>query len=823
MAIELPLHSDPALAAAFRTHIETSSPADESFVRLTGLAARLLNAPGAFISLAYQDTHVCRSCTGLPESWKSQKQLALVQSLLGQVYESGQPLAIDDVQANAQMRKAGIAQPLLDELHIGACLAVPLATEDGRILGVIGVVDARARRWTSTEVEALGDLATAAACEIEMHIERAARRQAEALLIEASRKHDEEMRSDGDSLYRYLYENNPHPMFIYDIDTLGVVSANDAACRQYGYSREEFEHLSILDLQPAAKRESVLANVRAIVGPLRHPGRGTHARKDGTLIEVEVTTHDLTIEEHAARLVLALDITERVRSEEGLRRQKEILQTIFDHIPVMVAFFDSKGQLQLVNRHWEQTLGWTLAEAQQAADILGELYPQPEAAARVRDFIANPTFTWTDFATRVRDGSTIDTSWIQMPLSDGTGICLGLNVTDKKKLESQLMQAQKMEAVGRLAGGVAHDFNNMLTIVLGQCDLAAWTLSDNDPMNERIREIRKAGERAAALTRQLLIFSRKQVITTQLVDLGAVIESVDRMMRRVLGEDIELTTLQNNTLWPIFVDPGQMEQVIINLIVNARDAMPEGGRLTIETQNVTLDQDYCRLHPDATPGDYVRLSVRDTGIGIEEKNMEKIFEPFFTTKEEGKGTGLGLATVYGIVRQSGGHIEVESKVKLGAAFRIYLPRAVRPEAQAVPQFEKPKPKRGSETILLVEDNELVRDLAKSILEQYGYRVYEAANGEEALSLYEREQLHPDLLLTDVVMPAMGGRQLAENLIRQRPDLKVLYLSGYTDDSILRHKVSESRADFLHKPFTPESLAFKVREVLDSTGTNNRRG
>lgn len=821
MAIELPLHSDPALAAAFRSHIEISSPNDESFVRLTRLAMRLLNAPGAFISLADQDTRVCLSCTGLPESWKSQKQLALVQSLLAQVYEGGQALVIDDVRANAQMRKAGIAQPLLDDLNIGAYLGVPLATEDGRILGVIGVVDARARRWASTEVEALGDLAMAAACEIEIHVERAARRQAEALLIEAGRKHDEEMRNDSDLLYRHLYENNPHPMFIYDIDTLRIVSANDAARRQYGYSREEFEHLTILDLQPAAKRESVLANVRAIEGPLRHPGLGTHARKDGTHIEVEVTTHDLTIEDRASRLVLALDITARVRSEENLRKQKEILQTIFDHIPVMVAFFDSKGRLQLVNRHWEQTLGWTLAEAQHA-DILGELYPQPEAAARARDFIANPTSTWTDFSTQVRDGGTIDTSWIQMPLSDGTSICLGLNVTDKKKLESQLLQAQKMEAVGRLAGGVAHDFNNMLTIVLGQCDLASWTLSDNDPMNERIREIRKAGERAAALTRQLLIFSRKQVITTQLVDLGAVIESVDRMMRRVLGEDIELTTLQNSTLWPIFVDPGQMEQIIINLVVNARDAMPEGGRLTIETQNVALDDAYCRLHPDATPGEYVRLSVSDTGIGIEEKYIERIFEPFFTTKEEGKGTGLGLATVYGIVRQSGGHIEVESKLKLGAAFRIYLPRAVTPEAQAVPQFEKPKPRRGSETILLVEDNELVRDLAKSILEQYGYRIYEAANGEEALSLYEREQLHPDLLVTDVVMPAMGGRQLAENLTRQRPDLKVLYLSGYTDDSILRYNVSESRVDFLHKPFTPESLAFKVREVLDSNESNNRR-
>jgi two-component system cell cycle sensor histidine kinase/response regulator CckA len=380
--------------------------------------------------------------------------------------------------------------------------------------------------------------------------------------------------------------------------------------------------------------------------------------------------------------------------------------------------------------------------------------------------------------------------------------------------EDQLRQSQKLEAVGQLAGGVAHDFNNLLTVINGYSDLLMRRMSQGDEMRSKVEEIKKAGERAASLTRQLLAFSRKQVLQPKVLQLNAVVTDVEKMLRRLIGEDIDLITVLDPSLGQIKADPGQIQQVIINLAVNARDAMPQGGKLTIETRNVHLDNEFARKHATIRAGDYVMLAICDTGMGMDAETQARIFEPFFTTKEPGKGTGLGCATVYGIVRQSDGNIWVSSEPGKGTTFKVYLP-AVLNEAQSEIENETSAAlPQGREKVLLTEDEEPVRRLTKTILEINGYQVFEASDGDEALALHEKHRGEFDLIITDVVMPNMSGPQLAESLEAKSPGLKVLYLSGYTDDAIVRHGLLDQKVNFLQKPFTPDALLRKVREVLD---------
>jgi PAS domain S-box-containing protein len=384
----------------------------------------------------------------------------------------------------------------------------------------------------------------------------------------------------------------------------------------------------------------------------------------------------------------------------------------------------------------------------------------------------------------------------------------------EREKEEQLRQAQKMEAVGRLAGGIAHDFNNLLTAINGYSDLTLRRLPEGDPLRRNVEEVRRAGERAAGLTRQLLAFSRKQVLQPVVLDLNAVIAEMGRMLQRLIGEDVELRTTLDPQLGSVVADPGQIEQVIMNLAVNARDAMPSGGKLTVETGNVYLDEEYAARHVAVRPGAYAVLSVSDTGSGMDGATQARIFEPFFTTKELGKGTGLGLSTVYGIVKQSGGNIWVYSEVGVGTTFKIYLPRAASGSEEYRRGAEAEGTAGGRETILLVEDDEMVRSMTRIILSEHGYRVLEAANGAAALSLCERNEEPIRLLLTDVVMPGMSGRELADRLARTRPEVRVLFMSGYTDDAIVHHGVLDAGVAFLQKPFTPDALARKVRGVLD---------
>ena len=515
----------------------------------------------------------------------------------------------------------------------------------------------------------------------------------------AHRRAEKEL-SVAEAKYLAIFEASPLAMWVFDITTLAFVAVNEAAVRQYGYSRAEFMAMTLMGIAPEEDAEAVRKAVRA-EGASPGARIWRHKRKDGSIALVEIEAHDLLFAGRAARLVLVIEVTERMRVQEALRLTEE-----------------------------------------------------------------------------------------------------------------QLRQSQKMEAVGRLAGGVAHDFNNILSIILSYCGMTLGELREGDPIRDDIREIQKAGERAAELTKQLLMFSRHQLIERRVLDLTQVLIGMEKMIRRLLGADVEVTFLPAASTGKVIADAGQIEQVVMNLVVNARDAMPRGGKLVLETRNVELDEEYVRTHFGVLPGSYVLLALSDTGVGMSKDIQARVFEPFFTTKEKDKGTGLGLSTVFGIVKQSGGHVWLYSEPGQGTTFKIYLPRT------AVQNDEKPSVPpsggtgRGSETILLVEDDEQVRTVACSILRRNGYRVLEASNGGEALLSCEQHTATIHLLLTDVILPKVSGRQIAERLATLRPEMKVLFMSGYTDEAILQQGVLDSDVAYLQKPITPEKLTRAVREVLN---------
>jgi hypothetical protein len=491
--------------------------------------------------------------------------------------------------------------------------------------------------------------------------------------------------------YRMLFEASPLPMWVYDSKSLQFLAVNDAAIRHYGYTRHEFLAMTIKDIRPAEDVESVLASIQRSGGPgSPMPGTWRHRKKDGTIIDVEITAGRLMFEGRPAALVLSHDVTERLR------------------------------------------------------------------------------------------------------------------------LEERLSQAEKMEAIGRLAGGVAHDFNNLLTVISGYTEIL---LSRPEPSGgEQLREIAHAAEQAAALTRQLLAFSRRQVLHPVTLELNDIVAGMEPMVRRIIGDDVNVGVRLAPNLPAVEADRAQIERVILNLAANARDAMPHGGRLTIETAAVELDEDYVSSRGEGTPGPNVLLAVSDTGVGMSEEVQRHLFEPFFTTKEPGAGTGLGLATVFGVVKQSGGSIYVYSEEGRGTTFKIYMPAAAgSAEPTAVPDAAA---ELGSETVMLVEDDESVRNLVRTMLETKGYRVLAAAGADEAERLCTEDNCPVDLLLTDVVMPEVNGRVLAERLSERSPSMRILFMSGYSDEAVYRHGEISPNASFIEKPFTDRTLARKVREVLD---------
>jgi PAS domain S-box-containing protein len=515
------------------------------------------------------------------------------------------------------------------------------------------------------------------------------------------------------------------------------------------------------------------------------------------------------------------DITDRKREEEALRRSEASHRSLILGATYGIFRCDVNGKFLAVNPALVAMLGYESEADLLAANLVHDVIRDPDEGVRLlQQYRQKGRLDGLEAQWRRKDGTPVPVRLSGRTVLDEHGALEGYeviaeNVSERWHLEEQLRQAQKIEAVGRLAGGVAHDFNNLLTIVTGYSDLVLERLGATDAMRAYVEEIKKAGERAASLTRQLLAFGRRQILAPRALDLNAVVTNVDKMLRRLIGENIQLGTVLEPELGWVKADPGQIEQVILNLALNARDAMPQGGQLTLETANVELNEGDTRTRVSVLPGRYVMLAVSDSGVGMDAETQAHIFEPFFTTKEEGKGTGLGLATVYGIVKQSGGHIGLYSEPNHGTTFKIYLPR-LEEAAQPVEAISPGAPLAGgSETILLVEDEEGVRDLARRILELKGYKVITASNPTEAAQVCERYEGPIHLLLTDVVMPTMSGPQLAEHVAFLRPGLKVLYISGYTDNAIVPHGILEEGVQFLQKPFTRDSLTRKVREVLEA--------
>jgi len=518
--------------------------------------------------------------------------------------------------------------------------------------------------------------------------------------------------------------------------------------------------------------------------------------------------------------IVALKRSVRLATQ-SLRESEERFRVLSEQSPLGMALIDRQGRYEYVNPAFVSMFGYTLEEIPTGADWFRVAFPDPEVRAEVirawKEDLAGAGVGEArprSFDVACKDGAPKSIQFRPVSLSSDRQFVIYEDVTRQRELQAQLQQAMKMDAVGRLAGGVAHDFNNLLTVIIGNVSLALGKVQQSAPVAGILSEVNKAAERAARLTQQLLAFSRKQIIEPKILNFNDLIADLNAMLVRLIREDINIRILPGEDLGMVKIDAGQFQQVLVNLVVNARDAMPGGGAILIETSNAELDSTYCARHPYVKPGRYVMVTVSDTGHGMSKEVKSQIFEPFFTTKAKGSGTGLGLATTYGAVKQAGGSIEVYSEVGRGTTFRIYLPRVEGEPSEVVSADPPQKLQGGTETVLLVEDEEIVRNLCARILEELGYRLLQAGSGDEAITLALGYGERIDLLLTDVVMPGMNGRELAGRLARIHPETRVLFTSGYTDNAIVHHGVLDEGVSFLGKPYSPLVLAKKVREVLD---------
>jgi PAS domain S-box-containing protein len=634
------------------------------------------------------------------------------------------------------------------------------------------------------------------------------------------RRAEEELRKS-EQRFSLAFHASPIPTIISDIETGRMLDVNEQFLRILSYSREEVIGKTSLELGifvDRGDRDRAQARVRET--------RAIHDEvirirtRSGEIREVVGSVVPIELSGVKCALWTFLDITERRQVERRMQERTAFLDALVEHSPLGILVLDPEHRVRIANPAFVSLFGYSTEDlkGRNPDDLIapGDDAFRAEAAAFTLEGLAGrPVHAVT--ARRRKDGALVEVELYGVPLVVN-GRLIGVyaiyqDLSERRHLEQQLIQAQKMEAVGQLAGGVAHDFNNLLTAILGYTDLLAGRLKPGSVESEDLDEIRKAGERAASLTRQLLAFSRQQVLERKVLNVNDLIADLEKMLGRLIGEDVTLATVLDPALRRVRADAGQVEQVIMNLAVNARDAMPRGGRMTIETANVELDEAYASQHATVRPGSYVMFAVSDNGAGMDAETLSRMFEPFFTTKGQGKGTGLGLATVYGIVKQSGGYIWAYSEVGKGTTFKIYLPRVEEgSDAEPVPAAE-PVSLVGSETVLLVEDEKSVRTLSRSILETYGYTVLEAGSGKEGLDVARDYPQPIHLLLSDIVMPEMGGLDLASRLEVLRPGLRVLYMSGYTDDAVFRHGFLEKGRVFLQKPFTPETLARKVREAL----------
>ncbi|HKI93698.1 MAG TPA: PAS domain S-box protein [Gemmatimonadales bacterium] len=628
------------------------------------------------------------------------------------------------------------------------------------------------------------------------------------------RRRAEEALRASEARFRRLVDSNLIGIVFWHRSGL-ITDANDAFLRMLGYSRDDLE-AGRLNYRTLTPPEHQPATARAVddvtVGGVAGPFEKEYLHADGH--RVPVLVGPAAFEDDPERgITFVLDLTESRRAQQALMDEAEMRRSILEATPLAVIVLDVQGRVVLWNRAAEQTFGWT------ADEVLGRPNPvlppggRSEADAIVRETLAGQLVVGQDVRRQRADGRWVDVRVSTAPIRDATGTPRGVvgileDITDALRMEEQLRQAQRMEAVGRLAGGVAHDFNNILTVIMGEVQLAL--LDQGNVEVSSLEEIGKAAERASVLTRQLLAFSRQQIIEPKVIDVDHLLDGLGSMMHRLIGEDVDLRLELAADPATVLADAGQVEQVVLNLIVNARDAMPDGGRLTIQTGTVQLDA--------PTAGAFVEIAVRDTGTGMSDAVKEHLFEALFTTKGSGQGTGLGLATSHDIVTHFDGHITVESEVGTGTTMRVLLPvTSGRTDEEHGPRGEIP---RGTETILFVEDDDAVRHAAVRILTMLGYAVLEAPNAERALQALARRDRPVDLLLTDLVLPGMNGRELADHAGAANPSLKILFASGYTDDVVMRHRVLAHGAAWVQKPFTVAELARKVRDVLDGAARDS---
>jgi PAS domain S-box-containing protein len=625
-----------------------------------------------------------------------------------------------------------------------------------------------------------------------------------------------------EELFHLISENAADMIAVVDMEGKRLYNSLSYE-KALGYSPEELQSSSSFEQIHPDDRE----RVKKATEDARRSGIGSTLEyrlrhKNGSWLVLESTSSVIRNSdgEPEKLVIVNRDVTERKRAEGALRRSEAGFRSVVEDAPYGIYRASTSGRFLQVNPALQKMLGYQLVEELLRRDLASEIFRHAGEYQRLTEALTGTEEVKDiELEWKRQDGTPITVRCSGRRINDENGApayfeVFAEDVTEKRILEKQLRMAQKMEAIGRLSGGIAHDFNNLLGVIIGYSRVLNKALSTNNALREHAVEIEKAGQRAASLTKQLLAFSRQQVLTPAVLNLNTLASDMEKMLPRLLGEDIEVSLLLDPELGDVKADQSQVEQVIMNLAVNARDAMPMGGKLKIQTSNVELDQAYTWNHPGSKVGSYVLLAVTDTGTGMDAGTLTHIFEPFFTTKERGKGTGLGLATVYGVVKQSNGYIWVDSVPGKGASFQIYLPRHVGQPAADEQIIDSSEKLRGTETILLVEDAEPLRKLAQAFLEAGGFRVLSAESGESALEVMASFGGTFDLLLTDVVMPGINGRVLAEQMLPRQPGMRVLYMSGYTDSFIAGHGVLDPGTHLLHKPFTEEILIRKVREVLD---------
>src|SRR5450631_2605328 len=631
-----------------------------------------------------------------------------------------------------------------------------------------------------------------------------------------------ESAGESDERFQLMFHGNPFPTYIYDCQSLRLLDLNEAAADKYGYTLDEFLELSVPDIRPGTDASALAQELQGRDAGFNHAGVWRQCRKDGSVFFAEATVVRFVRDGREQELVLAADATQRIEAEEALRESRERLRSVVDRAPFGICRTRYMAErCESVNPALCEMLGYSEQEALKLS-LSTQVYAN--RADRVQ------------FNELLRRHGRLQGHEVVFLRKDGSPIRLRLSavltrhddenqdrveayfedLTEQSALEQQVRAVQKLEAVGRLAGGVAHDFNNILVVIKLSTEMMLSQVTPENPLTKPLLQVSNAADRAAALTKQLLAFSRRQMMQVRVVSVNAIVDDTSDLLRRIIGEDVRLVIKMADNLANTKLDPDQLGQVIMNLAVNARDAMPGGGVLHIETANVHLDELYAKAHPPARPGSYVMLTVSDTGTGISKADLPRVFDPFFTTKELGKGTGLGLSIVYGIVKQCGGYIWVYSEPGQGTTFKLYFPTTSSP-LEEVPWRADMVGHATGQTILVVEDEPAIRGNVRDCLHQLGYTVLEADSGKAALELCEQNQGKVELVLTDLIMPGIGGREMAKQLAERFPGIEILYTSGYTEDNIARSEMLQGDHWFLEKPFSVSELSHAVHRILALQG------